>query len=102
MGNVTIQKLSTSWSKYLNFCDTDWIEFGHKRISRSDPLALIARLMFNTFQKMKFSIKDFFSECDQETADLVTFTKEILKGKLHFLCSVKAREAGGSVWEYCK
>ena len=29
-----------------------------------------------TAQKMKFSIKDFF-----------TFTKEILNGKLHFLCS---------------
>ena len=25
----------------------------------------------------------------QETADLVTFTEEILNGKLHFLCSVK-------------
>ena len=25
----------------------------------------------------------------QETADLVTFTEEILKWKLHFLCSVK-------------
>ena len=34
---------------------------------------------------MKFSIKDFFSK---ETADLVTFTEEILNGKLHFLCSV--------------
>ena len=33
---------------------------------------------------MKFSIEDFFSKCDQETADLVTFTKEILNGKLHF------------------
>ena len=30
----------------------------------------------------------------QETADLVTFTREILKGKLHFLCSV--RPWGGS------
>ena len=30
---------------------------------------------------MKFSIKDFFSKC------LVTFTEEILIGKLHFLCS---------------
>ena len=40
---------------------------------------------------MKFSIKDFFSKCDpnlRETADLVTFTEEILNGKLHFLCSV--------------
>ena len=44
-----------------------------------------------TAQKMKFSIKDFFSKCDQirmETADLVTFTEEILNGKLRFLCSV--------------
>ena len=24
----------------------------------------------------------------QETADMVTFTEEILSGKLHFLCSV--------------
>ena len=30
-----------------------------------------------TAQKMKFSIKDLFA-----------FTEEILKGKLHFLCSV--------------
>ena len=33
---------------------------------------------------MKFSSKDFFSKCDQI---LVTFTEEILNGKLHFLCS---------------
>ena len=39
-----------------------------------------------TAWKMKFSIKDFFSKCDQ-TADLVIFTEEILNGKLHFLCS---------------
>ena len=26
----------------------------------------------------------------QETADLAKFTEEILNGKLHFLCSVKA------------
>ena len=30
---------------------------------------------------MKFSIKNFFSKCDQ-----ITFTEEILNGKLHFLC----------------
>ena len=35
-----------------------------------------------TAQKMKLSIKDFFS------ADLVTFTEGILNEKLHFLCSV--------------
>ena len=47
----------------------------------------------NTAQKMKFSIQDFFSKCDQirRPADLVTFTEEILNGKLHFLCSAKRR-----------
>ena len=28
----------------------------------------------------------------QEIANLVTFTKEILNGKLHFLCSVSSLE----------
>ena len=37
--------------------------------------------------KKKFSIKYFFSKCDQ-TADLVKFIEEILNGKLLFLCSV--------------
>ena len=27
----------------------------------------------------------------QETADLVTFTEEILNGKLHFLCSESSK-----------
>ena len=35
------------------------------------------RVNINTAQKMKFSIKKFFSKCDQ-----------ILNGKLHFLRSV--------------
>ena len=33
---------------------------------------------------MKLRIWSF---CGKETADLVTFTKEILNGKLHALCS---------------
>ena len=41
--------------------------------------------LISTAQKIKFSIKDFFTECE-EPADLVTFTREILHGKLHFLC----------------
>ena len=48
---------------------------------------------------MKFSIKDFFSKCDQIRsllADLVTFTKEILNGKLHLLLSVMATFVWGS------
>ena len=36
---------------------------------------------------MKFPIKDFFSK----TADLVTFTEEILNGKLQFLCGVSTK-----------
>ena len=42
-----------------------------------------------TAQKIEFSIKDFFSKCDQirSTADLVTFTEEIFNGKLDFLSS---------------
>ena len=40
-----------------------------------------------TSQKMKFSIKDFFSI----SSDLVTFTEEILNGKLHFLPSVTVK-----------
>ena len=44
----------------------------------------------DTAHKMKFSIQDFFSNWDQIRCflDLVTFTEEILNGKLHFLCSV--------------
>ena len=39
-------------------------------------------------QKMKFSIKDFFSRCDQNfPVDLVILTEEILNRKLHF-CAV--------------
>ena len=36
---------------------------------------------------MKFSIKDFFSKCDEIHSFLrvVTFTEDILIGKLHFL-----------------
>ena len=45
-----------------------------------------------TAQKMEFSIKNFFSKCDQirmKTADLVTLAEEILNEKLNFLLSLK-------------
>ena len=41
---------------------------------------------------MNFCIKDFCSKCDQirgKMPDLVTFTKEMLNGKLRFLCSAR-------------
>ena len=44
----------------------------------------VALSNFFTVQKMIFSIKDFFSKCDQFPADLVTFTEEILNRKPHF------------------
>ena len=42
-----------------------------------------------TVQKMKFSVKDFFSKCDQIQfpSSLVTFTEKILIAKFHFLCN---------------
>ena len=39
-------------------------------------------------QKIKFSIKNLFS-ITQFPTDLITFTEEILNGKLRFLCSMK-------------
>ena len=41
----------------------------------------------HTAQKIKFSIKEFFSKCDQTRfpAELVTLTEEILNGKLQCL-----------------
>ena len=59
------------------------------------------RKICDTAQKMKFFNKDFFSKCDQirrflriwrqKSADLVTFTEDILNGKLQFLCSARIR-----------
>ena len=45
--------------------------------------------MSSIAQKVKFSIKDFFSNCDQirRRLDLVTSTEEVLNGKFHFLYS---------------
>ena len=51
---------------------------------------------FDTAQKMKFSIMDFFSKCDQIRRKLRIWshlvTEEILYGKLQFLCSVRLVE----------
>ena len=50
---------------------------------------------YPTAQKMKFSINNFFSKCDQIHSFLKKseeFTEEILDGKLHFLCSVLSEE----------
>ena len=54
-------------------------------------LGIYFKKQFQTTKKKKFSIKDIFSKCDQntqETADLVTFIKEILNGKLFVQCHI--------------
>ena len=47
--------------------------------------------VLDTAQKMKFPLKISSVKVTNtlESADLVTFTVEILNGKLHFLCSVR-------------
>ena len=52
-------------------------------------LRALSKLFPDTAQKMKFSIKNFFSKFDQirRPGDLVTFAEEILNGKLNFLGS---------------
>ena len=52
-----------------------------------------AIFLHKIIQKMKFSMKDFFSKCDQIRWKLqiwFTFTEEILNGKLIFLCSTNS------------
>ena len=47
-------------------------------------IIIVSTAIDNTAQKIKFSLKDFF----RFPADLVTFSEEILNGKLHFWCSL--------------
>ena len=47
---------------------------------------LAMRINTYHFTKKRFSIKDSFSKFDQIRIFLVTFTGEILNGKLRFLC----------------
>ena len=58
-----------------------------------DLLTLYVRVrtfsFVNTSQKMKFSIKDFFSKCDQIQRTLQIWS-HLLK-EFHFLCSVKTK-----------
>ena len=50
----------------------------------------------DTAQKMKFSMKNFLGKFDQiyRKLELVTFTEEILNGKLHYLCSDNRKTLG--------
>ena len=45
-----------------------------------DANMICANIGTNTAQNVKFSIRNFYSKCNQ-----ITFTEDILNGKLHFL-----------------
>ena len=67
--------------KFLDYGKIDvriQISKRHKLIPHPQKVAV------STTQKMKFSIKDFFSKCDQirRNCGLVTFTEKIFNGKL--------------------
>ena len=83
-------------SEYGHFLRSDTFEFKNGFITAwlfGFITACLAHMKTSTAQKMKFSISDFLSKCDQirsllriwSPADLVTFTEEILNGKFHFL-----------------
>ena len=65
--------------------NTDQKNFEYGHFSCSVHHRSLLEQSLNTAQKMKFSIKDFFSKCDEERRNP---TEEILNEKLHFLCSV--------------
>ena len=59
-------------------------------LTLSETEKLFANLVFNTAQKMKFSIKDFFSKCDQISRNLRIrshLVKKLLMENFIFLCS---------------
>ena len=59
-----------------------------KRMQSIDSIEIYAyETRSSTGQKIRFSIKDFFSECDQ-IHSLVTLTEKILNGKIHILRNV--------------
>ena len=71
---------SAKWHKFLKLADQ----------CKNHLIQILCFCLIALHKKWKFSIKDFFSKCDQihRKLDLVTFTEESLNGKLNFLCSV--------------
>ena len=46
----------------------------------------------DTTLKMKFFVKDFFSTCEQIRRKLFILTKDLVKRKIHFLCSLMPQQ----------
>ena len=82
---------------YYHFCDFEKLFFGtrHTGIFYCHGFSITfysaQRLSANTAQKIKFSIIDFFSKCEQIHSFLWLCShlpkKEIFNKKLHFVCS---------------
>ena len=56
-------------------------------LSHTIPITPTKSCKYLPAQTMRFSIRDFFSKCDQIgsfSADLVAFIEEVFNGKLHF------------------
>ena len=84
------------WTCYFYFKkNVSWYQLvKHYLVTESQGTSLLDKALmsseqvaptssFYAAQKMKFSIKDFFSKCDQ--------IRIFHNGKLHFLCSVRKR-----------
>ena len=62
----------------------------NRRISVAQESSDFLAAKIFTAQKMKFSIKDFFSKFGStDSCGLVIFTEEILNGKLHFCAAFR-------------
>ena len=59
-------------------------------LTLSETEKLFANLVFNTAQKMKFSIKDFFSKCDQISRKLRIWSHFLKKSLTSFIVQCKS------------
>ena len=92
-----LYKNSTNLNKnsILLFCFRDYNENKTFSLScvilrkKTQFLFIVDNCYTSLNKKKRIFIKDFSSKCDQirRPVNLVTFTEEILNGKLYFLCS---------------
>ena len=89
---VQIGHMKSYWIMVSGSCDFLY-DFGHITVVTdvnmfyiSDWWVIKFTKKINIAQKMKFSIKDFFSKCDQIHGHI----QKILNRKLHFLCAAQS------------
>ena len=82
---VSIKILTCDWfSTFYDFKTFCWLKVGRRKCD------LLNIGCIYTAQKVKFSVKDIFSKCEQIRRKLTfTFTKKVFNGKLHFVFSLK-------------